>query len=139
MLSANVETSSGNCRAMPKDKTGFTGKLETDRGKGELKMDLVNVIRKVQRKKALQARSKNQAFCFLCQKQVSLLSFQQATRLDDARRFRIAEHLEENLIHRIHNSSGEISICLNSVEQAEMQAADTLPLSVEFLNRVEMA
>ena len=99
-------------------------------------MDLVNVIRKVQRKKAEKARSKNQAFCFLCRKQVSLLSFQQATKLDEALRFRITKHLEENLIHRIHNSSGEVSICLSSVEEAERQAADTLPLRAEFLKRV---
>ncbi len=73
-------------------------------------MDLVKVIREIQRKKAERERWKNQAFCFLCNQQVSLLSFQQAVELGEESRQRIIELAENNLIHRIHNSRGEVLI-----------------------------
>ena len=41
-------------------------------------MDLVKVIRKVQRKKAERERGQNQAVCFLCGKQAVLLTVRQA-------------------------------------------------------------
>jgi sulfur relay (sulfurtransferase) DsrF/TusC family protein len=101
-------------------------------------MDLVNVIRKVQRKKAARKRSEKQAFCFICEKQVSLLTFQQASELNETNRLKITKHLEKGLLHRIHNSKGEVSICRDSLQKAELQEAETLPLRPNFLKTLEM-
>lgn len=100
-------------------------------------MDLVKVIREVQRKKAERKRSVDQAFCFFCREQVPLLSFQQATELDGVSRQRITELAESGLIHRIHNSRGEVLICQNSLLEAETDWQKTLPLSPEFLKSLE--
>jgi hypothetical protein len=97
---------------MSKNLNGSVAKAGADkiRRKGKSKMDLVKVIREIQRKKAERERWKNQAFCFLCNQQVSLLSFQQAVELGEESRQRIIELAENNLIHRIHNSRGEVLI-----------------------------
>lgn len=100
-------------------------------------MDLVNVIRKTQYKKAVRERSKNQAFCLMCKRQVSLISFRQAAELEKDNRLRLVELSENNLIHRIHNSRGEILICQNSLLEAETERQKTLPLRPEFLKNTE--
>lgn len=101
-------------------------------------MDLVNEISKIQNKKARRGRTRTQAFCFRCECQVSLMSFQQETELDDIDRMEITRLDENGLVHRIHNSKGQILICLNSVQQAKRQSSGAMLLSLELRQDLEI-
>ncbi len=101
-------------------------------------MDLVQVIRKVQRKKAERERGRNQAVCFLCKRQTALLSVRQAAEYCETTKYEILRSAKKGAIHRIHNSRGEVLICQISLRQAEIQFKDTLPLNLEFLKTLEM-
>jgi len=101
-------------------------------------MDLVQVIRKVQRKKADRERGQNQVVCFLCRQQTALLTVQQAAEYCKTTKYEILQSAKKGTIHRIHNSGGEVLICQVSLRQAEIQFKDTLPLNLEFLKTLEM-
>lgn len=101
-------------------------------------MDLVNVIGKIQHKIFVAGRTQSQAFCFSCSEQVSLMSFQQATELDEASQTELIGFLESGAIHRVHNSKGHILICLNSLRQAKEQYGNGEFMSLKLARNLEM-
>ena len=83
-------------------------------------------------------RSQTKAFCALCREKVSLMSFQQATMLDEASQNELVEFLENGAIHRLHNSRGQILICFNSLQKAKRQSPEREFLSLELARSLEM-
>lgn len=102
-------------------------------------MDLVKVIREVQRKKAERGRTETQAFCPLCKKQTTLVGVGAATRVHQFTLDEISQHVADGAFHQIHNSNGEVLFCQNSLRQAESDLQATLPMRLEFLRTMEAA
>ena len=96
-------------------------------------MDLVKVIREVQRKKAERERTRTQAFCLVCKKQTTLVGVGAATRVHGFTLDEISQHVADGAFHQIHNSNGEILFCRNSLRQAEDDLQVTQPMRLEFL------
>ena len=102
-------------------------------------MDLVKVIREVQRKKAERERLKNQAFCRLCAEQTTFITSRQAIEIYRLTLDEISEHVAKGVFHRIHGASGEILFCQKSLRQFESQLQATQPMRLEFLRSLEIA
>ena len=102
-------------------------------------MDLVKVIREVQRKKAERERTQTQAFCLLCKKQTTLMTVGEATQIHQFTLDEISRYVASGELHRVHNSKGEILFCQNSLRQTESQLQLTLPLRPEFLRTLRAA
>jgi DNA-binding LytR/AlgR family response regulator len=102
-------------------------------------MDLVKVIREVQRKKAERERTKTQAFCLLCKKQTTLVTVGEAAQIHQFTLDEISRYVADGVLHRIHNSKGEILFCRNSLRQAESNLQMTQPMRPEFLRSLKAA
>lgn len=100
-------------------------------------MDLVKVIRQVQRKKAERERTKTQAFCLMCKTQTMLVTVGEASQVHQFTLDEISQYVAAGVFHRIHNSRGEVLICQNSLLEAETDSQKTLPLRPEFLKSLE--
>jgi hypothetical protein len=100
-------------------------------------MDLVKVIREVQRKKA--ERTRTQAFCLVCKKQTKLVGVGAATQVHGFTLDEISQYVADGAFHQVHNSKGEILFCQDSLRQAESDLQVTLPLRLEFLRNVGAA
>lgn len=102
-------------------------------------MDLVKVIREIQRKKAERTRTETQAFCVSCKKRTALLTVEAAIRVH---RFSLDEmpgFIAAGVLHRVHNSRGEVLFCQNSVRLIESDLRATQPLRPEFLPGMKTA
>ena len=102
-------------------------------------MDLVKVIREVQRKKAERERTQTQAFCLLCKKQTTLLTIGEATQIHQFTLDEIARYVAAGLLHRVHNSKGELLFCGNSLDLIQSDLRMTQPLRTEFLQSLKAA
>ena len=102
-------------------------------------MDLVKVIREVQRKKAERERTKTQAFCLLCKKQTTLVGVDAAAQVHQFTLDEISQYVADGVFHQIHNSKGEILFCQNSLRQAESDLQITQPMRPEFLQSLRAA
>lgn len=101
-------------------------------------MDLVKVIREVQRKKAERERTKTQAFCPLCKEQTKLVSEQEAAQLYQFKASEISRNIADGTFHRVHNSSGKILLCQNSLwREDESNLSVTQPMRPEFLQSLK--
>jgi hypothetical protein len=72
-------------------------------------------------------RTSTKAFCIVCQRRVSLITFDTAIIVlcvnpDDFLRL-----LEDGRIHRLHNSKGRILACLNSVRKTAARRHSDAP------------
>ena len=102
-------------------------------------MDLVKIIREVQRKKAERERTRTQAFCLVCKKQTTLVGVGAATQVHLFTLDEISQHVADGAFHQIHNSRGEVLFCQNSVRQAESDLQVTQPMRLEFLRGMRAA
>jgi DNA-binding LytR/AlgR family response regulator len=102
-------------------------------------MDLVKVIREVQRKKAERERTEAQAFCPSCKKRTALVTVREATEIRQFDLDEISRYVAAGVLHRIHNSRGEILFCRHSLRLIESDLRMTQPLRPEFLRSLEAA
>ncbi len=63
----------------------------------------------------LPERSRDRAFCILCDRIVRLVTPQESEEMFKANWVELMQLTEQGKIHRIHNSKGRIRICFNSL------------------------
>lgn len=102
-------------------------------------MDLVKVIREVQRKRAEREQTRTQAFCLACKQQTSLLSVGEAIQIHQFTLDEMSRYVAAGVLHRIHNSSGDFSFCRNSLNVIESDLRMTQPSRTEFLQSLKAA
>lgn len=102
-------------------------------------MDLVKVIREVQRKKAERERLNSQSFCRLCAEQTTFVTLQQAIAAHRISLNELPEYVAKGAFHRIRGASGEMLFCQNSLRQFESQLQITQPMRPEFLRSLGIA
>ncbi len=69
----------------------------------------------------LPGRSRDRAFCILCDQIVRLVTPQETEEMFRANWVELMRLTEEGRIHRIHNSKGRIRICFNSLQGVERE------------------
>lgn len=103
-------------------------------------MDLVKVIREVQRKRAERERTDAQAFCLTCKKQTALVTVGEAAQVHQFTLDEISRYAADGVFHEIHDSKGEILFCQNALRQAEQSVLQmTQPMRPEFLRGLKAA
>jgi hypothetical protein len=69
----------------------------------------------------LPGRSRDRAFCILCDQIVRLVTPQESEEMFKANWVELMRLTEQGKIHRIHNSRGRIRICFNSLQGIEKE------------------
>ena len=64
-------------------------------------------------------RSKNRAFCILCNRYVKLLTPKETEEIYKANWVEVVRLTESGRVHRIHNAAGAIRICYESLSQLD--------------------
>jgi len=102
-------------------------------------MDLVTVIRRVQRKKAERERANTRAFCLMCKEHTTLVSVAAAIETHRITLNEISQSVADGTFHRIHNRRGEILFCGHSLHQSASRSNETQPMRTEFLRSMKAA
>lgn len=76
-------------------------------------------------------RTRQQAFCPLCETEVDLLSLDQAAEHCSTEPEEISRLIQNRSIHCLHNRKGAVLICFNSLRSAYSYVRETARLSSE--------
>ena len=71
-------------------------------------------------------RTRNRALCFKCEDVAELLTFSQATEFCRTTLYNIYRRAENGEFHLLHNSSGEVRICQNSLQKHQIYSSETM-------------
>lgn len=97
-------------------------------------MNLTKTDGKDKGKQCAQKRTRTEAFCLLCKTRVSLMTIEQTKKLYASNWNDVLRLADDGEVHLIHNSKGELQVCINSLQQATLHFQDTKLLNPRLVN-----